>query len=636
MASRNPSNARNFHSSENALTNIAQGHLMPTTTLAEEMSQYNDFNEPPHPPYNPDEPGPQALYRSSAHSGMDLYSQLDLYFYDLGDHALNEEFEVVILRSNTSPHTRGAANPGVIKFLLRWAGEKGVHKSGAQKPLPAWEKVRDLAAKVSRRSHVLEDIKGISYYELDGEKFDFQGLDWETLGTSREIARKERKRTFNNCFNQRGPHNFGILEKKNLPKHRKFFEFRRTIIKRDVHIAHEQLRQVFRCPTRTTAFYPSEGVINRLNLVTGESAPFINLAKVLDGGVVSTIDAKYGLLVAGTLGGHYAIQRYDYDDEVEVNPTGFRHGRVSPVGHGITNYVGLYKPRGSHRPYLATAGNDRFLKLMDVETQQVVSEWRYSVAPNHSVVCPDGSARLIVGDNRQLTIVDEKNGKVIAAVDAHADYGFACDWCPGTTIFATAGQDRTIKVWDARQIRTKSGQSTPLHSWTSEMCATRSLRFSSPGDGPPVLLAAEGADYLNIIDAKTFESKQTFDIFGEIAGAEFSDGSQVVNLLSGDMHRGGLFQFNRCGFELEPWGRTDIPVGGVPVGDTSDGYVSDEEYFSDAGDSVADDSEPADLVGDLPDIDLFDPDPMDYEDDEEEEDQSNRHHVSLLSRMQSA
>ncbi len=31
------------------------------------------------------------------------------------------------------------------------------------------------------------------------------------------------------------------------------------------------------------------------------------------------------------------------------------------------------------------------------------------------------------------------------------------------------------------------------------------------------------ADFVNVIDAQTFDSKQTFDVFGEIGGASFTD-----------------------------------------------------------------------------------------------------------------
>ena len=67
------------------------------------------------------------------------------------------------------------------------------------------------------------------------------------------------------------------------------------------------------------------------------------------------------------------------------------------------------------------------------------------------------------------------------------------------------------------------------------------------GSGKRVLVAAEEADYINIIDAQTFRSKQTVDVFAEIGGVSFTNSGQDLTVLCYDPTRGGLLQLERCG-----------------------------------------------------------------------------------------
>ena len=53
-------------------------------------------------------------------------------------------------------------------------------------------------------------------------------------------------------------------------------------------------------------------------------------------------------------------------------------------------------------------------------------------------------------------------------------------------------------------------QSRPI---AAEMAGVRKLKFSPLGSGKRVLVAAEPADFVSIIDAATFSSKQTLSFF---------------------------------------------------------------------------------------------------------------------------
>jgi hypothetical protein len=84
------------------------------------------------------------------------------------------------------------------------------------------------------------------------------------------------------------------------------------------------------------------------------------------------------------------------------------------------------------------------------------------------------------------------------------------------------------------------------------MAAVRTLKYSPAGSGKPVLVAAEGADFVNIIDAQTYGSKQTIDIFGDIGGVDFTNGGRNLNVFCCDPNRGSLMQLERCGQAVEP------------------------------------------------------------------------------------
>jgi WD40 repeat protein len=131
-------------------------------------------------------------------------------------------------------------------------------------------------------------------------------------------------------------------------------------------------------------------------------------------------------------------------------------------------------------------------------------------------------------------------------LSGHRDYGFACDWADDGWTIATAFQDKTVKIWDARRFTDSAGNAAPVCTIRSEMAGARSLRFSPIGSGKRVLVAAEEADFINIIDAQTFRSKQTIDVFGELGGISFENGGQDLMVLCCDRARGGILQLERC------------------------------------------------------------------------------------------
>lgn len=265
------------------------------------------------------------------------------------------------------------------------------------------------------------------------------------------------------------------------------------------------------------------------------------------GGALSALDAGCGVLVGGTFNGDYYVKSLDCDEK-----TKFTEGQITSDFSGITNHISIYRPRRSSGPVAAIASNDCGFRVIDITTEHIISETMYPFALNCSALSPDHRLRAAVGDHSRVLITNADTGEVLQQLSGHRDYGFACDWSEDGWTVATGFQDRGVKIWDARKWCNSSGVSTPLCTLRSEMASVRGLRFSPLGSGRSVLVAAEEADYVNLIDAQTFASKQMIDVFGEIGGVSFTNEGQNLNVLCCDTHRGGLLQLERCGGRPEP------------------------------------------------------------------------------------
>ncbi|RCI11123.1 hypothetical protein L249_7284 [Ophiocordyceps polyrhachis-furcata BCC 54312] len=430
--------------------------------------------------------------------------------------------------SNPNPTILGSSNLGLVDFLRVWA-LNGCFPSASR----------------SRPPHLLEvyaqaraQVEDVTYADLAADECDLQGLDWTTMETTREDARARRQLTYNNYVNRSGS-DLSRGEHDPIPSSDSFFRFKRINFRSDMSLAHFQLRSVLACPTRKQAYYTSPSGISRLDLSSRRADLAMNLHDYFPtmGAVVSTLDAAHGVLMGGTFNGDYYIQPLDHDGLIE--------GQISP--DAITNHLRIHTPRRSSRPVASIASNDCGFRVLDIETDTFVSHASYDFALNCSALSPDRRLRVLVGDNPSVLIVNADTGETLQELAGHRDYGFSCDWSDDGWTVATGFQDKAVKIWDARRWCDSSGNSLPVCTLRSEMAGVRGLRFSPLGGGRPVLVAAEEADFVNLVDAKTFATKQTVDVFSEIGGIAFANDGQDLNVLCCDTHRGGLLQLERCG-----------------------------------------------------------------------------------------
>ena len=310
----------------------------------------------------------------------------------------------------------------------------------------------------------------------------------------------------------------------------------------DVSIRHFQLRSSLACASRSHIFYTTAHGIKRYNPLSNKiELALANGEHPDDGRMFTTIDAQHGLLVGGTFCGKVKMHPL-YSESKRSFTKDISNDSVP----NITNHIRLCTPRRSSSPLLAISGNDQWFKLLDLQSEQFVLDHYYPFPINCSSMSPDRRLRALVGDLKSVVITNAETGCVELTLEGHADYGFACDWSPDGRTLATGFQDKSVKIWDARKWVNSKKEATPVASFWCDMAGARSLRFSPSGSGPPVLVVAEEADYVSIVDARTFDQKQAIDVFGEVGGVSFTNEGSDLNVLVSDSHRGGLVQLERC------------------------------------------------------------------------------------------
>ncbi|KAI0019562.1 hypothetical protein F4780DRAFT_442261 [Xylariomycetidae sp. FL0641] len=430
--------------------------------------------------------------------------------------------------SNANPDALGPENPNLLDFLQlwQWRGRDDV------RPVP--QNLGTLRTDPTPR---------VQRKDLNGDAYDLQGINWRYLGVDRKLARRYRRMTFENYTNRpRSDRWSNSCPDMSLPRVENYFRFQSMDVRRDVSLLHFQLRNILGCASRTQVFYPSRthrGVVRELDPTTGRCQKAMGFDTERDA-AVSTLTAGENILIAGSFYGTYRYRSLQSDYQNCAD------GRLTNHHSGITNHVQIQTPRRSGVPQAAFASNDAGFRVLDLTTNKITSRTVFGYSLNCSALSPDKTLRVMVGDHRNVLIVDAESGQILQQLDGHRDFGFACDWAPDGWKVATGNQDKSIRIWDARKWKDSLGRSQCLETIRTEMAGPRNLRFSPLGSGKRVLVAAEEADFINVIDAETFETQQTVDIFGELSGLAFTNHGQELIALSSDRDRGGIMRFERC------------------------------------------------------------------------------------------
>ena len=279
---------------------------------------------------------------------------------------------------------------------------------------------------------------------------------------------------------------------------------------------------------------------------------------------ITTMTARHGVCIVGGFSGEYAIKSlYTPLESLPII------GTITMHENGITNHVHTHLGRNSGSPVAVFSSNDNKLRVLDCYRNTFVGQQTFDWAINCSDTSPDGRLRVVVGDQTDVMIVDADSGNVLRTLTGHQDYGFACAWSDDGYTIATGNQDKTVRIYDARNF------SRSITQIGTTIAGARSLRFSDNGCGRRVLVCPEPADYVGIIDAVTWDGMQSIEFFGEIAGVEFSPTGGELFVANSDMCVGGLMEFER-------WRNEKLDISGgkdevLEVEDVPQGFSDEEE-----------------------------------------------------------
>ncbi|KAF7113871.1 hypothetical protein RHSIM_RhsimUnG0106600 [Rhododendron simsii] len=216
--------------------------------------------------------------------------------------------------------------------------------------------------------------------------------------------------------------------------------------------------------------------------------------------------------------------------------------RTTYEDNASTNVVEIYNAQ-SGAIHLTVANNDCGVRDFDMEKFQLSKHFSFPWPVNHTSLSPDGKLRIIVGDNPEGMLVDSGTGKMVGSLVGHLDFSSASAWHPDGLTFATGNQDKTCRIWDARNL------SKSVAALRGNLGAIQPICYSSDGR---FMAMAEPTDFVHVFDAKSgYEKEQEIDFFGKVSGMSFSPDTE--SLFIGvydaigvwDRTYGGLLEFGR-------------------------------------------------------------------------------------------
>ncbi|KAL9365941.1 hypothetical protein Peur_037140 [Populus x canadensis] len=373
---------------------------------------------------------------------------------------------------------------------------------------------------------------------------DIQGIPWERLSVTREKYRQTRLEQYKNYENI--PHSGEVSRKdcKITKKGGLYYEFRRNSRSVKSTILHFQLRNLVWATTKHDVYLMSHFSVTHWSSLTCSKSDVLDVSghvaptekhpgSLLEGFTqtqVSTLAVKGNLLVAGGFQGELICKHLD-------RPGVSFCSRTTYDDNAITNAVEIYdSPSGA--VHFTASNNDCGVRDFDMEKYQLSKHFCFPWPVNHTSLSPDGKLLTIVGDNPAGMLVDSSTGKTVASLSGHWDFSFASAWHPDGVTFATGNQDKTCRIWDARNL------SESVAVLKGNLGAIRAIRFTSDGQ---YMAMAEPADFVHVYDAKNgYEKEQEIDFFGEISGVSFSPDTEALYIGVWDRTYGSLLEYGRC------------------------------------------------------------------------------------------
>ncbi|KAK9462842.1 WD40-repeat-containing domain protein [Lipomyces oligophaga] len=243
------------------------------------------------------------------------------------------------------------------------------------------------------------------------------------------------------------------------------------------------------------------------------------------------------------------------------------------LGGYINNAITLFD-RGSGNRRALVCNNDHSLRLLDINQSghKVLDSLQLPVSLNHSSISPDQKTVIACGDSPHLFILhpeephraslhdlDDSSSRLdglsssaigdsperwkqYKTLATSADAGFSTAFNPAGILFAVAAQDGIATVFDSRYFTTSEHTSSSIHTSSpasaSSSSSVRAVRYSSADSSPlrivqstrpmessgafrclkfssgseDLLLIAEQAGRVHVVDSRRFEYRQVLDI----------------------------------------------------------------------------------------------------------------------------
>ncbi|KAG8648410.1 hypothetical protein MANES_08G007401v8 [Manihot esculenta] len=373
---------------------------------------------------------------------------------------------------------------------------------------------------------------------------DIQGIPWERLSISREKYRQTRLDQYKNYENIPQSGEGSEKECKPTKKGEMYYEFWRNTRSVTSTILHFQLRNLVWSTTKHDVYLMSHFSIVHWSSLSCKKTEVLNVSghvapcekhpgSLLEGFTqtqVSTLAVRDKLLIAGGFQGELICKHLERPGVIFCYRTTYED-------NAITNAVEIYDCASGAVHFMAS-NNDCGVRDFDMEKFQLTKHFSFPWPVNHTSLSPDGKLVTIVGDNPEGLLVDSQTGKTITPLCGHLDFSFASAWHPDGRIFATGNQDKTCRIWDARNL------SKSVAVLKGNLGAIRSIRFTADGQ---FMAMAEPADFVHVYDVKNgFDKEQEIDFFGEISGVSFSPDTESLFIGVWDRTYGSLLQYNRC------------------------------------------------------------------------------------------
>lgn len=391
---------------------------------------------------------------------------------------------------------------------------------------------------------------------------DIQGFEWATLPISRHQYRSHRLRTYVSYTSTPASNTqttAALPEDQNIAAfaNREFYRFHYTKLLERPAILHFQLRHLMQCTSKHDVFYVQHTSIRHWNAITHRSRTVIDWIRTpstpgltrVDGMFrVTCMAARDGILTSGGFFGEVVWTRIR--ELADTHPSTVSSTVLTEDPNGITNHVAVTSTR-SGTQCLLTSSNDFRSRLVNTQTGQITQEFQLPYAVNCSAMSPDRSLIACAGDHEDVRVLDTQSGSTIYTLQGHTDHSYACSFNPTPSrswMLVTGNQDKTARVWDMRNAK------RAVAVLRGKMAAIRNVTFTeSSGE---FLMLAEATDFVHIYDASRISSsttsmsstsaeRQTIDMFGEIAGVDFTPDGEGLFIANADEVYGGVLEYRR-------------------------------------------------------------------------------------------